>query len=80
MSVPIPRGAHLKPMEAPSPPEEPPGVRVRLCGLRVVPVILLLQQRCYVVSASDDSTMLDATYHEGLGLIRADVEDCAGLG
>lgn len=48
MSVPMPSGAHLKPIEAPSPPEEPPGVRVRLCGLSVVPVMLLLQQRCWV--------------------------------
>jgi hypothetical protein len=30
MSVPTPRAAHLKPIEAPSPPEEPPGERVRL--------------------------------------------------
>lgn len=47
MSVPMPKGAHLNPVEAPSPPDEPPGVRVRLCGFKVVPVMLLLQQRCF---------------------------------
>ena len=46
MSVPMPSGEHLKPVEAPSPPEEPPGLRVRLCGFRVVPVRLLEQSRC----------------------------------
>lgn len=46
ISDPTPSGAHLKPIEAPSPPDEPPGVRVRLYGLSVVPVMLLLQQRC----------------------------------
>ena len=46
ISVPIPSGAHRKPIEAPSPPEDPPGVRVRLSGFNVVPVILLVQHRC----------------------------------
>lgn len=52
MSVPMPSGAHLKPIEAPSPPDEPPGVRDLLCGLSVAPVMLLLQQRCWTVSVS----------------------------
>lgn len=46
ISVPIPSGAHRKPIDAPSPPEDPPGLRVRLSGFNVVPVMLLLQHRC----------------------------------
>ena len=82
MSVPMPKGAHLNPVEAPSPPDEPPGVRVRLCGFKVVPVMLLLQQRCYsLVSVYGCVGMRkkEWEYHEGLGLVCADVEDGAGL-
>ena len=46
MSLPIPSGAHRNPIDAPSPPEEPPGLKVRLRGFNVVPVMLLLQHRC----------------------------------
>lgn len=46
ISLPIPSGAQRKPIEAPSPPEDPPGLRVRLSGFNVVPVMLLLQHRC----------------------------------
>lgn len=80
MSEPMPRGAHLKLVEAPSPPEEPPGVRVRLCGFRVVPVRLLLQQRCFffLLVLGCELGRKD-WYHEGLGLVCADVKDCTGF-
>ena len=37
ISLPIPMGAHRNPIDAPSPPEEPPGERRMLWGLRVRP-------------------------------------------
>lgn len=39
ISDPIPKGAHLKPVDAPSPPDEPPGVSLLLYGFNVVPVM-----------------------------------------
>ena len=85
MSVPMPRGEHLKPVDAPSPPEEPPGVRVRLCGFTVVPVRLLEQSRCWVwVSLLFFHVNVCVgwgymyKYHEALGLVSADVEYCSG--
>lgn len=46
MSEPMPSGEHRKPAAAPSPPDEPPGVKVRLYGFRVFPVMLFSQHRC----------------------------------
>ena len=37
ISLPIPMAAHLKPSAAPSPPDEPPGVRFKLYGFSVLP-------------------------------------------
>jgi len=40
-SVPTPSGEPLKATSAPSPPLEPPAVRLVLCGFRVRPKMLL---------------------------------------
>jgi hypothetical protein len=39
ISEPTPKGLPLRAINAPSPPDDPPGVRVRLCGLVVRPKI-----------------------------------------
>jgi hypothetical protein len=41
MSVPTPRGEPLRARREPSPPDEPPLVRFRLCGFVVYPQVLL---------------------------------------
>lgn len=48
-SAATPMGLHLKATAAPSPPEEPPALKFRMLGLTVVPVMLLLQSRCYKI-------------------------------
>jgi hypothetical protein len=47
MSLPTPRGEPLNAINAPSPPVEPPAVRLVLCGLSVLPKILFSESAVY---------------------------------
>lgn len=49
MSVPTPSGEPLKATNAPSPPEDPPAVRVVLWGLSVRPKMLFSESAVYII-------------------------------
>ena len=82
MSVPTPRREDRVAMEAPSPPDDPPGDKRRFKGFKVVPVMLLVQSRCCMVSVSYigvPETRECFKYHDALGLVCPNVNNATRL-